>query len=51
MHKLLTFSSSKPRITISNEAVKLSQTVIWSLFKFLGEFNQKHNTDTRDKFN
>ena len=29
----------------------LSQTVVWSLFKFLGEFDQKHITDTRDKFN
>ena len=28
----------------------LSQTVVWSLFKFLGEFNHKHNTE-RDKFN
>ena len=51
MHKLLTFSSFKPRITISYVAFMLSQTVVWSLFKFLDEFNQKHNTDTRDKFN
>ena len=50
MHKLLTFSSFKPRIT-SYVAFMLSQTVVWSLFKFLDEFNQKHNTDIRDKFN
>ena len=30
-------------------AVMLSQTVVWSLCKFLGEFSQKHITDTRDK--
>ena len=29
----------------------LLQTVVWSLFKFLDEFNQKHNTDTRDSLN
>ena len=41
MQRLLTFSSFKPRITIIYVAFMLSQTVVWSLFKFLDEFTHQ----------